>query len=47
MMLRPVEFNSTGDPRTGQTYKCRFDHMIVVDEVIVICFVQGSLNTSA
>ena len=46
VVLRPVEFDTAGDPRTGKSYECRFDHMVVIDKIIVIRFVKGSLDTS-
>ena len=47
MMLRPVELDSTGNPRTGQTDQSRFNHMVIIDEMAVFDFIVCHLYTSA
>ena len=42
VMLRPVKLNTAGDPGSGESHQSRFDHMIVVYKIIIICFVIGS-----
>ena len=29
-MLRPVKFDTTGNPRTGKSHQRRFDHMVMI-----------------
>ena len=47
VVLRPVEFNTSADPRTEQTYEGRFDYMVVVDEMALLHLVVGHLHTSS
>ena len=47
VMLRPVKLNTTRDPRAGQADKCRFDDVIVIDKIITVCLVVGTLDSSA
>ena len=41
VMLGPVEFNATGNPRSGKPYKSRLDDMIVINKMtlsnLVVC----------
>ena len=47
MVLWPVKFNTAGNPRSGQAYQSRFDHMITIYEIISICFVICTLDSAA
>ncbi len=47
VMLGPVEFDAPGDPRSRQSYKRRFDHLIIVDKVTLPDLVVRHLNSSA
>ena len=46
MMLRPVELNTSANPRTGKTHECWLDDMVVVDEVTLLNLVVCHLYTS-
>ena len=46
VMLRPVKFDAAGDPRSCQAYQCRFDDVIVIDEVALFYFVISHLHTA-
>ena len=45
-MLRPVELNTTRNPRSRQPYKSRFDDMIVINEMALLYLVISHLYTS-
>ena len=47
MVLRPVEFDTAGNPRTYQSYQSRFDDVIVIDEMAFFDFVVSHLDTSS
>lgn len=47
VMLRPVKFDTTGNPRTGKAHQRRFDHMVIIYKVVIICFVVSPLDSSA
>ena len=47
MVLRPVELDSSADPRTAEADKSRFDHMVVIDKVIMIRLVVRSLDPAS
>lgn len=44
---RPVELDSSADPRTAEADKSRFDHMVVIDKVIMIRLVVRSLDPAS
>ena len=46
MVLRPVKFNSAGDPRPQQAHQRRFHHFVVVDKIALLDFVIRAMNTS-
>ena len=46
-MLGPVEFNAAGNPRPGQADEGGLDHAVIIDEIILIGFVQCPLDPSA
>ena len=43
-MLRPVKLNTSGDPWPRKSDKSRLYHLIVVDKIIAVCLVIGSLD---
>ena len=47
VMLRPVKFNTTGDPRSGQSDQSGFDNMVIVDEMAVFNLIVRHLYPSA
>ena len=47
VVLRPVELDSPGDPRPGEAHQGRFNHPVVVHEVIIVRFIQGHLHPAA
>ncbi len=47
MVLGPVEFDTTGDPGAGKSDKCRFDDGLVIDEVVVVGFIEDGVDASA
>ena len=46
VMLRPVKFNTAGNPWTSQTYQSRFNYMIIVYKIISVCFVICTLDSA-
>ena len=46
-MLGPVKLNPPADPRPRQAHQRRLDHLVVVNEVIAVGFIQRPLNPSA
>ncbi|MNE63307.1 hypothetical protein D3C80_1586510 [compost metagenome] len=46
-MLRPVEFNSAGNPRPGQTHQRRLDYPVIIDKIIVVGFIQCTVDPAA
>ena len=46
VMLRPVKFDAAGDPWSGKAYKRRFDHMVIIDKIVVVGLVIGALDPS-
>ena len=46
VMLRPVKFDTTGNPRTGKSHQRRFDHMVIIYKIIIIRFVVCALDSS-
>ena len=47
VVLGPVELNASRDPRPGQTYQRRLDHMIVIDKIIAVGLVVCPLDPAA
>ena len=47
MVLRPVELDTAGDPRAGQSDQGRLDHMIVINEMTLLDLVVRHLYPSA
>ena len=47
MMLRPVEFDATGNPRPGEAHERRLDHWLMIDCVVAVCFVLKDVDASA
>ena len=47
VMLRPVELDPAGDPGAGKAYQGRFDHMVIIDKIIVVCLIVCPLDTAA
>ena len=47
VMLRPVKFDAAGNPRTGKSHQRRFDHMVIIYKIVIICFVICALDSSA
>ena len=46
-MLGPIELHATGDPRPEQTYQRRLDHVLAVEEIVVVGFVLAHMNAAA
>ena len=46
-MLRPVELDPTGNPRSGQPNEGRFDDVVVIDEMVSIGLVEGHVHPTA
>ena len=46
MVLRPVEFDTSRNPRTRQSNECRFDDMVIINEMALFDFVVCHLHTS-
>ena len=42
-MLRPVKLNSSGDPGTCKSHQRRLDNTVIIDKIIAVCLIQGSL----
>lgn len=47
MVLRPVEFDTSRNPRAGQSDQRRLDNVVVVDEVTLLNLVVSHLHTAA
>ena len=47
VVLRPVELNPARDPRPGQPDQGRLDHLVVVDEMVAVGFIQRHLHPPA
>ena len=47
MVLRPVEFYTTADPRSRKSDESGFDHLVVIDEIIAIRFIICPLDPSS
>ncbi|SSN10131.1 Uncharacterised protein [Klebsiella pneumoniae] len=47
VMLRPVKFDSAGDPGPEQPYQGWLNHLIVIDEITLFDFVICPVNTAA
>ena len=44
VVLRPVELDTPRYPRPRQPHQGRFDDLVVIDEVVVVGFVEGHLD---
>ena len=47
VVLRPVELNSAGDPWAQQPHQRRLDHVLAVEEVVLVGLVQSSVDAPA
>ena len=47
VMLRPVELDSSADPRTGKSDECRFDDRLIVNHVVAIRLVDHPVDAAA
>ncbi|MNC02004.1 hypothetical protein D3C75_493690 [compost metagenome] len=47
VMLRPVEFNAPGNPRPCQPNQRWLDDPVIVDEIVVVGFVQSPVDSPA
>ncbi len=47
MVLRPVEFDTTRDPGTGQPHQGRLDDPVVIHKMIAIGLIEGHLHPAA
>ncbi len=36
MMLRPIEFDTSRDPRSGQADERRLDHLLMINDIVVV-----------
>ena len=43
-MLRPVELNAAGDPRSCQPYQCGLDDLVVIYRIVAVGFVIHTLD---
>ena len=46
-MLRPVELNASRNPWAGEADQCRFDDMVVVDEMPLADLVVSHLDSAS
>ena len=47
VVLRPVELDATRDPRSCKTHQCRFDDVVIIDEMALFDLVVSHLDASA
>ena len=47
MVLRPIELDAAGDPRSRQADQGRLDHRLAVDEVVAVGLVLGDVDAAA
>src|SRR5215831_2790804 len=47
MMLWPVKFNTTRYPWTGKANQCRLYYPVIINKMIIVCFIKCHLDTSA
>ena len=47
VVLRPVELNAARDPRPGQAHQRGLDHLVVVNEMIAVGFIERHLYAAA
>src|SRR5208283_792119 len=45
MVLRPVEFDPSGNPRSGEADERGLDYMLVVNQVVTVRFVLNAVDT--
>ena len=46
-MLGPIEFDTSRDPGTGESYQSRFDHLVEIYEMTLFHFIESHLNPTA
>ena len=46
MMLRPVELDAAGYPRSKQSHQRRLDHVLAVEKIVTIGLVEARMNAS-
>ena len=44
VMLRPVEFNPSGNPGSCKPHQSRLDHLVVINKMGMVHFIKGYLN---
>ena len=47
MVLGPVEFDPSADPRAGEPDECGLDHIVSVEEVIAVGLINGDVDPPA
>src|SRR6266568_9202807 len=47
MVLGPVELNAAAHPGPCQAHQGRFDHRLIIDEVVTVAFVLQNVNPPA
>src|SRR6185437_4889408 len=47
MMLRPIEFNTAGNPWPGQSDERRLDDVLIVNEIVSVRFVLNGMDSPA
>ncbi len=47
MMLRPVKFDASRDPRAGQPHHCGLNAHVSIDKFISIALLDGTVNFAA
>ena len=47
MMLRPVEFDATGDPRPGQADQRGLDDVLPIEKIVTVGLVLTDMNAAA
>jgi len=46
-MLRPVEFNSAGNPRPGEANQGRLNHVLAIEEVVAGAPIDANMDAAA
>jgi len=46
MMLRPVELDSTGDPRASEADKCGLDDVLAIEEIVAVDLVVSDVDAA-
>lgn len=47
MVLGPIEFDASGNPRPCQSHQSRFHHLVIVNKMTLLDFVVCHLDASA